>query len=423
MSSQTQIFSINGVVDPNKTVWNNMELIAAAAASWISYDNTTGQYGVVINKPDNPVASFDDNNIIGSITLSETDYESLYNACEISFPNRDTVSRVDYIRYDEGVLSRYDYEPDNILSLSSDLINDSVQADVIAITELKQSRQNKVVSFASDFTALAINPGDVIRLTNEYWGWSNKLFRVTQMVEEDRDDGSIVVNITAIEYNDEVYAYNSITRFDRSESIGIPAVQANAPVQQTEDESTGQDVAAALATDVGKSAITGAGIPTFFSFSLGYSTSQVDTALNTSTAISVTYNAPNAQKYIQFALDIPQGEVDYDVFIDGVSTSRTYTGTVPILATLEYSSNNVTYNPVYTKIVSWASAPSLVFSVDSPNGGFWRVNIQKINSNVLDQDTNLAPTANDEVISIGNVATTANANGDAYEIKLIVFEN
>jgi hypothetical protein len=164
-------------------------------------------------------------------------------------------SRTDFIRFDEGVAARFDYEPDNTLTLSSDLIRDSVQADVLAITELKQSRQNKVISFSSDFTALAINPGDVIRITNDYWGWSNKLFRVTQMVEEDRDDGSIVVNITAIEYSDDVYAYNSITRFDRSTSTGIPSAEGNDTTKTEKNNSLGVDVGKGLATEAGQQAV------------------------------------------------------------------------------------------------------------------------------------------------------------------------
>ena len=384
MSSTTTIFEINGVIDTEKTVWNNMELIAAAAASWISYDNTTGQYGVVINKPDTPVASFNDNNIIGAITLTETDYENIYNACEISFPNRDMFSRTDFIRFDEGVAARFDYEPDNTLTLSSDLIRDSVQADVLAITELKQSRQNKVISFSSDFTALAINPGDVIRITNDYWGWSNKLFRVTQMVEEDRDDGSIVVNITAIEYSDAVYAYNSITRFDRSTSTGIPSAEGNDTTKEEKKSSFATDTGVALERPETATAIqtkvvevnTANNYPTLATLVQEASSAALESYFNSATAYPYNATTSIPGRLLSIHGDVPFGEMIYSYNFGGSTYNVESTVYFPLYYRLRYTTPDGLTTTLLQEQYKNAGESNFDFYVDNPPAGIYQLTLE-----------------------------------------------
>ena len=61
------LFGINGVISTDKTVMQNINTLATAAGAWISYDIAEGKWGVVINAPANPVATFDDSNIIVSL--------------------------------------------------------------------------------------------------------------------------------------------------------------------------------------------------------------------------------------------------------------------------------------------------------------------------------------------------------------------
>ena len=57
-------YRINGILNTGNDVLANMEKLANSCASWISYDMFTGQWAVVINRPDDSVMAFNDSNII-----------------------------------------------------------------------------------------------------------------------------------------------------------------------------------------------------------------------------------------------------------------------------------------------------------------------------------------------------------------------
>jgi hypothetical protein len=65
-------YRINGLLDTAVPVLENIEKICNAAGSWLSYDTHEGRWGVVINQTGNSVASFNDSNIIGNISVSGT---------------------------------------------------------------------------------------------------------------------------------------------------------------------------------------------------------------------------------------------------------------------------------------------------------------------------------------------------------------
>jgi len=281
MSGQQQLFTINGLVDTNKSVWKNLEALAGASAAYVTWDPYIFKYGVVINEPGSSTRSFTDDNIIGAISVTETPFDELYNSCEVRFPNKDIRDRMDTIRYDEPVADRFDLEPENRLDIQYDFVNDPIQADVIAITELKQSRVNKTVQFTTDFTNMDLAAGDVIDITNELFDWSAKLFRVVEITQTDTPEGQIIIDVVAIEYDSEVYNYNNLTRYSRVLDIGVPFnIKNNTQVETTKDETTGTQVGRALATDTGKAAITAGGVPVYNSLDSGFTTTQVDTSLN-----------------------------------------------------------------------------------------------------------------------------------------------
>lgn len=241
MSGQQQLFTINGMVDTNKNVWQNLESLASASAAFVTWDPYTAEYGVVINEPGVSTRSFNDDNIVGAINVTETPFDELYNSAEVAFPNRDIRDKLDTIRYEQPVADRFDNEPENKLTMQYDFINDPIQADVIARTELKQARVNKSISFTTDFTNLDVAPGDVIDITIDYWGWDQKLFRVVELTQTDTAQGQLLIDVVAIEYDAEVYNYNNLDRYERVLDVGnLVPVQNNPSAQTNKDSTTGQ---------------------------------------------------------------------------------------------------------------------------------------------------------------------------------------
>ena len=213
-------YQINGLIDTSKSVLENIEKIASAAGSWLSYDVNEGQWGVVINSTGTSVASFDDSNVIGNVSVSGTGLDELYNSVKVQFPHRDLRDSGDFISIEIPSGDRNPNEPDNSLNISYDNINEPVQANLLGLIELKQSRVNLIISFQTDFSYINLKAGDLISLTNSRLQFTNKVFRI-MTVKEIQGDGALMVDISALEYDADVYSTADLYRFTRTDENGI----------------------------------------------------------------------------------------------------------------------------------------------------------------------------------------------------------
>jgi hypothetical protein len=223
-------YQINGLIDSKNPVLQNAEAILNATASWLSYDTHEGKWGIVINKADTSVASFDDSNIIGSISLGGTGLQDLYNSVKVQFPHRELRDSADFyniavptssIPADWTPFSRNTNEENNTLEITYDIINEPIQAQMLGLIELKQSRIDKIIQFQTDFSYYNIKAGDIVDVTNTRFGFSSKLFRVISVTEVQDDGGALQMDITALEYDVNVYSIADLYRFTRSDVDGI----------------------------------------------------------------------------------------------------------------------------------------------------------------------------------------------------------
>ena len=164
---------------------------------------------------------FSDDNIISGISISSTRLEDLYNQVEVEFYNKYNKDQKAYFRNNLDIEDRNPNEPDNQLRMSLDLCNNSPQADIIGQMELRQSRDDLVIEFTSTHYGIQAQGGDVIAVTSELYGWYPKYFRVMRVKEIEGDDGSLVANIQALEYNPDAYTIEPITEFSTAANIGI----------------------------------------------------------------------------------------------------------------------------------------------------------------------------------------------------------
>ena len=239
-------FEINGVIDTGRSVLENMNLIAEAACSWMTYDIHAGKWAVVINQTGASVASFDDTNIIGGINLSSTSLTEVYNSAEMEFPHKDLRDEPDYVKLSVDAGDRYPNEPDNILSINSQLINNPVQAQAVLSRQLKQSRVDKVISFTTDWSNIGLKAGDLITVTNTAYGFSSKIFRIISIEEDDADDGTIVINITALEYDSNVYSTSGLVYSERNRNNAITAKTLNTSTIAKDNVATTSNVSNSL---------------------------------------------------------------------------------------------------------------------------------------------------------------------------------
>ena len=217
----TSTFRINGVISTDKTVVQNINDLCTACGCWATYDIAEGKWSVIINKPGQPVADFNDSNIIGSINISGTGVTELYNGVSIEFPHKDLQDQTDFVEFEIPAEDRFPNEMENILNIRSDLINDPVQAQYVSVIELKQSRVDKVIQFSTDYAIIGLKAGDLISVTSDMYGYNKKVFRITKIEENDGDDGTLAFSITALEYDSNIYNSNGLTRKIREKKTGI----------------------------------------------------------------------------------------------------------------------------------------------------------------------------------------------------------
>ena len=214
-------YRINGIVDTGRTVLSNLEALASSTASWVSFDVHAGKWSLVINKSESAIAAFDDSNVIGSISITASGIDALYNRVKAEFPNRDIRDIEDFITIALPSQDINPFEYENTLNIVYDLINEPVQAEVLAFIELKQSRIDLVVRFTTDYSYINLTAGDVISLTNARVDWDEKKFRIINITENQDESGALFIDIIALEYDENVYSTADLFRYSRTDQNGI----------------------------------------------------------------------------------------------------------------------------------------------------------------------------------------------------------
>lgn len=228
--SQQARYRINGPLDTSQNCLDNLQFLVDSCDSWLQYSELTGKWRVVINQLyagyPNPAGLFsvDSSNLLGGIDISPIDLNETYNQVEVAYPNTNVKDQTDYQIIDlftelPSILS--ENEAVNRLNITLPLVNNAVQAKYIAARRILQSREDLVISFRLDFSGIQVEAGDVIRVTHEAYGWTNKLFRVNAVAEEKDAEGNLFAVVQAFEYNNTVYADDPVQDFIPDSNTGL----------------------------------------------------------------------------------------------------------------------------------------------------------------------------------------------------------
>lgn len=329
----SNVFSINGIIDTKQSVMQNMQNLATASGCWVTFDVTEGRWAVVINQVGSSIKSFTDSNIIGSINVRGSGVSELYNKVEINYPNKDILDQRDVITFEINSGDRFDNEIDNTLNFTSELINDPIQAELIAARELKQSRIDKIIEFRTDFTGLGLKAGDLIDVTNTALGYSSKVFRILSITEEDAEDGAIVLGITAFEYDANVYSTSGLERSASTPNNDILSKCANTEIKTSEDKALSSNLFPLLLANAAAGLLNNGGLSKLFDFvtsrdpATGKITQEVKTKINEGLVFpsGITITGPSIAcegTEIELTVSVPC------CLDDGTKLPYTITGTV-----------------------------------------------------------------------------------------------
>jgi hypothetical protein len=218
-------FRFDGTLDTSNTIMVNMQSMASCCDCLIKYNEITGQWGVIVQKPTYTVVmDINDSNIVSAIQVSPIDLASSYNIAEVKFPDSSAQDAFNSSTFDLAEIAPsllYPNEPINKQTISLPLVNNSVRAQYLANRFLEAAREDLQIKADVNFSGIQLEAGDILTVTNANYGWTAKPFRISQVVEKFGDDGQITASLSLMEFNPQVYDDKSITQFTPAPNTGI----------------------------------------------------------------------------------------------------------------------------------------------------------------------------------------------------------
>jgi hypothetical protein len=219
-------FKFNGAVDTTKNVMTNLQNMTQCCDCLLKYNEIYGVWSVIVQKPTyTAVMDINDSNIVSPINISSMDISNTYNIAQCQFPDITlnssfNTSTIDLSIVDPGLL--YPNEPQNIQNIQLPLVNNDVQAQLLATRFLKAARMDLQVQCTINFIGIELEAGDIVTITNANYGWAAKLFRIIKVEQTFGQDGNITVALTMQGYDPNVFNDASITQYTPPPNTGLP---------------------------------------------------------------------------------------------------------------------------------------------------------------------------------------------------------
>jgi len=271
-------YLVNGPLDTSSTCLENLQILADSCDSWLQYSEKEGKWRVVLNAPYSGnvgnLFAVNSNNIVGGVQINPIDLNDTYNEVEVAYPNKNIKDQTDYqiveLQDTAANILLSPNEAINRLNLPLGVVNDAVQAKYLGVRRLLQSREDITIAFQTDFSGIQVEAGDVISVTHETYGWTDKLFRVLTVAEQTFEDNTLGTQMVAFEYNGTIYDDNSIQDFVPAYNTGL--VDPNVfdiPIAPTIANGTNANAGTTYFTVTGTTPANG--LTTYFDFNYGNS--------------------------------------------------------------------------------------------------------------------------------------------------------
>jgi hypothetical protein len=203
-------FSMNIALDPTKNVLDNLNEMLNCFKANLLYVN--GTYRLHMDGVESSVMSITDDDIIGSINITQGSREDRMNHLKLTFVNANKQHKEDTVAWpklDSSTYSTYLAEDNNEElheEISINGITDSYQAEDLAEFLVRDSRNNLTLNLGLGPRFAALIPGDVVDVTTDAGNYVAKYFRVQQVVI---DPDTLNVKATLREYDSSVYTWDS----------------------------------------------------------------------------------------------------------------------------------------------------------------------------------------------------------------------
>lgn len=208
----------NMVVDTTQSVFDNVNGMLAQFNGQLRY--TLGKYNldvkstagtfetVSVDGTGIPMRTFDQDDIIGSITVADGGVKGSFNtlSVEIDDPQNKFEERnvsffnSDYLKEDRNIPRKGDFSTPNVTNYYNARIN--------AKQYLEESRFGLDANFTLGPEGILLLPGELIKLTYPRFGWSDKYFRITSLkLKKD-----CLVDVSVTEHDDNAYIISGLDK-------------------------------------------------------------------------------------------------------------------------------------------------------------------------------------------------------------------
>ena len=181
-----------------------------------------GKFQVISDTTGSSVMSFNPDNMYGDVTIVNDGFNSSLNKMNISFSSYAQKYQDDQVFLSLADNQKSYNEPELVQDTRFKFVNNNIMAERIGHIIVKKSRDNLIVSFKTDTRALALQVVDIISVTNSTYGFTNKLFKINSITENEMNDGGVSgYLITAQEYNADAYAEEALTEFQTAPNTNL----------------------------------------------------------------------------------------------------------------------------------------------------------------------------------------------------------
>ena len=218
-------FKFNGAIDTTQNVMANLQDMTQCCDCLLKYNEIYGKWSVIVQTPTTTVVmDINDSNIISAITVTTLDISSTYNIAQCQFPDITLNSSFNTSTIDLSVVDPtllYPNEPPNSQTIQLPLVNNDVQAQLLATRFLKSARQDLQIQCTISFQGLELEAGDIVTVTNANYGWTAKPFRALRVEQTFTQSSGITVALLLQEYDAAVYNDASVTQYQPAPNSGL----------------------------------------------------------------------------------------------------------------------------------------------------------------------------------------------------------
>ena len=181
---------INGLLSTEGDVQSNLRTLLQHSDATVTWDLTQGKWKVLPNANADTANAFvfNDDNIIGEIRVTTSDLSNFYNSARASYVEKTHNSVKEEIIIYTSDAEKATNETPHKLEMNYPLTSSGTEATRKIEQVLIQNRLDLVTEFSADYSSITVEPGDIVKVTNADYGFSEKLFRVLKKTQQMDDD-------------------------------------------------------------------------------------------------------------------------------------------------------------------------------------------------------------------------------------------